>query len=198
MTINPCWILQQILWVVTPFRLWRLPVQRWPVERSVCQLSGPIATWQRVHLWRLPFRMCIQGTGTGILALLSCVWREGPLCFFVVLVVVVLPPPRGAVSMGKTRWRSRWCEDTRLYGKVGRLSLIALSVVDSLAQSFLVIDRSSSISQVHVFNTTDSCYRMTRKLNESNVGWQSSTQAPILEVGWINILCSILNFKAVL
>ena len=31
---------------------------------------------------------------------------------------------------------------------------------------------------------------MTRKLNESNVGWQSSTQAPILEVGWINILCS--------
>ena len=31
---------------------------------------------------------------------------------------------------------------------------------------------------------------MTRKLNESNVGWQSSTQAPILEVGSINILCS--------
>ena len=31
---------------------------------------------------------------------------------------------------------------------------------------------------------------MTRKLNESNVGWQSSTQAPILEVGWINIIYS--------
>ena len=84
----------------------------------------------------------------------------------------------------------RWCEDTRLYGKLGRLSLIALSVVDSLAQSFLVIDRSSSISQVHAFNVTDCCYRMTRKLNESNAGWKSSTQAPVLEVGWINILCS--------
>ena len=47
---------------------------------------------------------------------------------------------------------------------------LAASVVDSLAQSFLVIDRSSSISQVHAFNVTDSCYRMTRKLNESNAG----------------------------
>ena len=90
--------------------------------------------------------------------------------FFVVLVVVVLPAPGGAVSMGETRWRSRLCKDTRLYGKVGRLSLIALLVVDSLAQSFLVRDRSSSISQVHAFNVTDSCYRMTRKLNESCVG----------------------------
>ena len=36
--------------------------------------------------------------------------------------------------------------------------------------SFLVIDRSSSISQVHAFNVTDSCYRMTRKLNKSNAG----------------------------
>ena len=52
------------------------------------------------------------------------------------------------------------------------------------------VDRSSPISQVHAFNVTDSCYRMTRKLNESNMGWQSSTQAPILEVGWIKILCS--------
>ena len=60
-----------------------------------------------------------------------------------------------------------------------------------LSFSFLVIDRNSSISQVDASNVTDSCYRMTRKLNESNVGWQSSTQAPILEVGWINILCSI-------
>ena len=61
-----------------------------------------------------------------------------------------------------------------------------------LSFSFLVIDRNSSISQVDASNVTDSCYRMTRKLNESNVGWQSSTQAPILEVGWINILCSRL------
>ena len=39
-----------------------------------------------------------------------------------------------------------------------------------LSFSFLVIDRSSSISQVHAFNVADSCYRMTRKLNESNAG----------------------------
>lgn len=49
MTIPRC-VLQQILWVVGPFRLWRLPVQRWPVKRCVCQLSGPIAARQRVHL----------------------------------------------------------------------------------------------------------------------------------------------------
>ena len=35
----------------------------------------------------------------------------------------------------------------------------------------------------------DELLSMTRKLNESNAGWQSSTLAPILEVGWINILC---------
>ena len=39
-----------------------------------------------------------------------------------------------------------------------------------LSFSFLVINRSSSISQVRAFNVTDSCYRMTRKLNESNPG----------------------------
>ena len=89
--------------------------------------------------------------------------------FFVVLSVGVLPAPRGAVSIKETRWRSRWFEDTHLYGEVGRLLLIALPVVDSLAHSFFVIDRSSSISQVHAFNVTDSCYRMTKKLNESNV-----------------------------
>ena len=64
--------------------------------------------------------------------------------------------------------------------------------------SFLVIDRSSSISQVYAFNVTDSCNRMTRKLNEGNAGWKSSTQAPILEVGRINILCSTVNTKCLL
>ena len=60
------------------------------------------------------------------------------------------------------------------------------------------LDRSSSISQVHAFNVTDSCYRMTRKLNESNVGWQSSTQASILEYGWIDILCSKNSMHSIL
>ena len=68
--------------------------------------------------------------------------------------------------------------------------VLILSQVTKTIKKINIIDRSSSISQVHAFNVTDSCYRMTRKLNESNAGWKSSTQAPILEVGWINILCS--------
>ena len=37
------------------------------------------------------FHMCIQGTGTVILALLSCVCREGPLCFLLSSLSLLCP-----------------------------------------------------------------------------------------------------------
>ena len=81
-------------------------MQRWPVKRCVCQFSGPIAHGSEFIFDVFRFICAFRERHCYFGIVVLCVPGRS-FVFFVVLVVVVLPAPRGAVRMGETRWRWR-------------------------------------------------------------------------------------------